>query len=184
MKGLDMKYVFRGKSYTTLTSCYRDNTDQVTVGIGTVRTRLKNGWSLNKALLHPKQKTIKTKLGSHTVEGKVYENLPSIAEEYGMTLNTIYKRYSRGCRGDDLVPLKKRKSYVAPDDEANFRFYANGVGYKSAADACRKLNVKYGTYRLHMSNGFTVEQALGIEKVQDGRKVRGTKFNVDGKEFV
>lgn len=107
MKGLDMKYVFRGKSYTTLTSCYRDNTDQVTVGIGTVRTRLKNGWSLNKALLHPKEKTIKTKLGSHTVEGKVYENLPSIAEEYGMTLNTIYKRYSRGCRGDDLVPLKK-----------------------------------------------------------------------------
>lgn len=179
-----MKYVFRGKSYTTLTSCYRDNTDQVTVGIGTVRTRLKNGWSLNKALLHPKQKTIKTKLGSHTVEGKVYENLPSIAEEYGMTLNTIYKRYSRGCRGDDLVPLKKRKSYVAPDDEANFRFYANGVGYKSAADACRKLNVKYGTYRLHMSNGFTVEQALGIEKVQDGRKVRGTKFNVDGKEYT
>lgn len=64
MKGLDMKYVFRGKSYTTLTSCYRDNTDQVTVGIGTVRTRLKNGWSLNKALLHPKQKTIKTKIAT------------------------------------------------------------------------------------------------------------------------
>ncbi|MCQ6498203.1 hypothetical protein NPN26_25785, partial [Vibrio parahaemolyticus] len=78
-----------------------------------------------KALLHPKQKTIKTNLGSHTVEGKEYENLPSIAEEYGMTLNTIYKRYSTVCRGYDLVPLKKRKSYVSPHDEANFRFYTN-----------------------------------------------------------
>src|SRR5690606_24961853 len=109
------------------------------------------------ALLHPKEKTITTKLGAHTVEGKVYENLPSIADEYRMTLNTIYKRYSRGCRGDDLVPLKKRKSYVEPAKEANYKFYADGVGYKSAADACRKLNVKYVTYRKNLERGFSVE---------------------------
>ena len=50
-------------------------------------------------------------LGSHIVEGVEYPNLPSIAEEYGMKLNAVYKRYSRGYRGDDLVPLKKRKNY-------------------------------------------------------------------------
>ncbi len=51
-------------------------------------------------------------LGSHIVEGVEYPNLPSIAEEYGMKLNAVYKRYSRGYRGDDLVPLKKRKNWL------------------------------------------------------------------------
>lgn len=179
-----MKYVFQEKVYSTLSSCYEDNIDKITVGIATVRARLKKGWSLEKALLHPKEKTITTKLGAHTVEGKVYENLPSIADEYGMTLNTIYKRYSRGCRGDDLVPLKKRKSYVEPAKEANHKFYADGVGYKSAADACRKLNVKYVTYRKNLVRGFSVEQALGIEPVIDGRAARGRKFDVDGKKYT
>jgi hypothetical protein len=179
-----MKYVFQGKGYSTLSSCYDDNIDKITVGIATVRTRLKKGGDLEKALLHPKEKTITTKLGAHSVEGKVYENLPSIADEYGMTLNTIYKRYSRGCRGDDLVPLKKRKSYVEPAKETNYQFYAGGVGYKSAADACRKLNVKYVTYRKNLDKGYSAEQALGIEPVKDGRVARGLKFDVDGKKYT
>ena len=36
----------------------------------------------------------RSKIGSHVVEGKVYINLTSVAEEYGMSLNSIYKRYS------------------------------------------------------------------------------------------
>ncbi len=72
-----MKYIFQEKNYTTLSSCYEDNKDKITVGIATVRSRLKKGWDLEKALLHPKEKTITTKLGAHTVEGKIYENLPS-----------------------------------------------------------------------------------------------------------
>ena len=40
----------------------------------------------------------RSRLGSHIVEGVVYPNLPSIAEEYGMSLNTVYKRYSRGIK--------------------------------------------------------------------------------------
>lgn len=179
-----MKYSFQGKGYTTLAKCYEDNRDKITVGIATVRGRLKKGWDLEEALFRPKEKTLRTRLGQHTVEGRVYENLPSIAAEYGMTLNTIYKRYSRGCRGDDLVPLKKRKSYVKTSPETTHRFYAGGVGYKSAADACRKLEIKYITYRKNLEKGFSVEQALGIEPVEDGRVARGKKFNIDGKEYT
>ncbi|HEY6529166.1 MAG TPA: GIY-YIG nuclease family protein [Cellvibrionaceae bacterium] len=179
-----MKYVFQEKGYETLSSCYEDNIDKITVGIATVRARLKKGWNLEKALFHPKEKTITTKLVAHSVDGKVYENLSSIADEYGMTLNTIYKRYSRGCRGDDLVPLKKRKSYVDPAREANYKFHAGGVGYKSAADACRKLNIKYVTYRKNLDKGFSVEQALGIEPVRDGRVARGRNFDVDGRKYT
>jgi hypothetical protein len=175
-----MKYIFKEKSYTTLSSCYENNKEQISVGIATVRSRLKKGWPLEEAILHPKEKTITTKLGSHTVEGKVYENLPSISEEYGMPLNTVYKRYSRGCRGDDLVPLKKRKDYVGPVKNIKYKFYADGIGYKSAADACRRLGVKYVTFRKKIRKLFTVEQALGITFVEDGRVARGKKYDIDG----
>jgi len=175
-----MKYNFEGKSYATLASCYQDNQNRIVVGIATVRNRLQKGWALEQALLQPKQKTLTTKLGEHTVEGNVFENLPSIAKEYGLSLNTIYKRYSRGCRGDDLVPLKKRKKYSEPQEEIKYSFAADGVGYKSAADACKKLGVKYVTYRKRIEKGFTVEQALNIHPVEDGRVVRGSKFDVDG----
>lgn len=175
-----MKYNFEGKNYTTLASCYQDNQDRIAVGIATVRNRLQSGWSLEQALLQPKQKTLTTKLGEHTVEGEVFENLPSIAKEYGIPLNTIYKRYSRGCRGNDLIPLKKRKTYSEPKEEIKYSFIANGTGYKSAADACKNLGVKYVTYRKRIEKGFTIEQALNIHPVEDGRVTRGNKFNVDG----
>jgi transposase len=178
-----MKHVFQNKSYPTLSSCYEDNIDKITVGIATVRARLKKGWDFESALLHPKEKTVITKLGTHTVEGKDYKNLPSIANEYGISLNTIYKRYSRGYRGDELVPLKQRNSYTKPVKKTQHRFHAGGVGYKSAADACRKLGVRYGTYCKDLGKGFSVEQALRIESVKDGRELKGKVFNVEGKEY-
>ena len=55
-----------------------------------------------------------SRLGSHVVEGVEYPNLPSIAEAYGITNNCVYKRYSRGAKGDDLVPEKNRKNYPCP----------------------------------------------------------------------
>ncbi len=175
-----MTYSFQGKGYASLLSCYEDHKEKATVTIETVQKRLNKGWSLGEALLQPPEKTLNTKLGEHTVEGIVYANLPSIAEEYGMSLNTVYKRYSRGYRSDDLVPLKKRKTYSPPEVEILYRFFAGGVGYKSAADACRKLDIKYGTYRKKIEKGFTIEQALAIDSVEDGRALRGNKHDVDG----
>lgn len=163
-----------------MSSCYEDNKEEVTVCIATVRQRLKEGWSLEQALLHPKKKTLTTRLGEHFVEGKAYENLCSIAQEYDMPFNTIYKRYSRGCRGDELVPLKKRRAYTAPKEDNQHRFVAGGVEYRSAAEACRRLGVKYVTYRNRIRNGHTIEQALGIIAVEDGRVTRGKKYDADG----
>jgi len=175
-----MKYAFDGKNYKTLSACYKDNIEKSTVGIATVSSRLKKGWSLKKALLHPKEKTGKNKFGDHLVEGKVYESLPSVAREYNITENAIYQRYARGHRGDDLIPIKKRKTYVEPIGKIDFRFYAGGIGYNSQADACRKLEVKYGTYKSRRRKGLSIEQALEIEKIRDGRALRGEEYDLDG----
>lgn len=177
-----MKYTFNGKNYKTLTSCYNDNVEKITVGIVTVRSRLKDGWSLEDALLKPKQKTGAIQLGEHIVEGKVYESLSSVRKEYGISSVAIYKRYSRGCRGDNLVPPNKRKKKIeTPIQEKEYGFYAGGVGYSSASSACRELGVKYGTFHSRLSKGLSVEQALGIETVVDGRKTKEKIYEVNGR---
>lgn len=104
----------------------------------------------------------RSKIGSHVVEGKVYINLTSVAEEYGMSLNSIYKRYSRGHRGDELVPRKKHKSYIEPIKIPNYKFFVKGIGYMSKADACRKNNINYITFRKRMEWGWSLEDALTI----------------------
>ena len=115
-----------------------------------------------------KPRTVQGKLGVHFVEGVAFTSLPAIATEYGMSTDAVFKRYSRGCRGDDLVPLKKRKAYVAPPAQTP-SFVAGGVQYKNAVDACKQLNVLYVTYRKRLKRGLSVEQALGIALAPDGR---------------
>jgi len=119
-----------------------------------------------------KGKKVISRLGSHIVEGKEYANLPEIAEEYNMTVNAIYKRYSRGCRGDDLVPPKRRKNYIEPIKEKKplkYEFEAGGKTYRNAAAACRELGINYITYRRRISDDWTVEEALEIVQKKDGR---------------
>ena len=131
------KYVFRGKSFSTLTSCYEFNKPFIKVGIATVKERLKEGYSLEEALLTEKRNKEITVLGSHVVEGKTYKNLPSIARAYGIKFNTIYGRYRRGKRGDDLVPKKKLNNYIEKKVETKLKFFVNGKGFKSETEACR-----------------------------------------------
>ena len=108
-------------------------------------------------------KKIISRLGSHVVEGVEYPNLPSIAEAYGITKNCVYKRYSRGAKGDDLVPEKNRKNYQPPEKKIKFNLIVNGVGYKSKQDACRKNNVNYCTFRKRYEEyGWSLERALSI----------------------
>ena len=178
-----MKYKLNEKGYTTLSSCYKDNKHKITVGIATIRNRLKKGWSLEKALFTPKEKTIDTKLGAHMIEGVKYPNLPSISRAYGVSENTIYKRYSRGCRGDNLIPPKKLNSYKKPEVPQIFKFYVGSKGFKSQTAACKHYGVKVVTFRNRIRNGWTVDQAMELEPKVDSRTTKSTKYKVDSKNL-
>ena len=129
----------------------------------------------------------------HIVEGVEYNNLSNVAKEYGLSKNSVYKRYSRGHRGDNLIPKKKRKKYIEP--KKKYKFIVNGVGFKSYAQACKKYNVFYGTFLNRINAGLTIPQALGIEKSLYKRLLRpnrnpkkigldeGKKTIIDGKKF-
>jgi len=136
------------------------------------------------------KKTNRSKLGIHIIEGIEYINLPSVADKYGMSLNSIYKRYSRGFRGDQLVPRHKHNSYVEPIYTPNYKYIVKGIGYMSKAEACRKNNIKLITFIKRMSYGWSFEEALTIPTkiYHDPNKKLGSgtavAITVEGKNFI
>ncbi len=188
------KITFRGKEYKSLENFFLKNKQILPFKASiTLRKRLKEGFTLEEAINKGKKKTGIT-LGPYIVEGVSYRDLPSIAKEYGITERAIYKRYSRGKRGDDLVPKKKLKNYVKP--KLKYKHLINGVGYKSIAEACRKNNVKNITYRKRIEWGWSPEEALGIKmrenipitsvfhkKYHNKKRIKGREVSVDGKKF-
>lgn len=179
-----MKIIFQGKEYGSLAKCYEGNKRVVKVALATARKRIKSGISINDALLNPPQKAFQTKFGVHTVEGIEYPNLPSIAKAYSMTPSAVYKRYSRGYRGDDLVPLAKRKKYHQQHKTKTLttEIITGGKRYKSALQACTHLGIKYVTFRKRLKRGLSIEQSLGIAPIEDKRFRRGIKRNSKGKK--
>ncbi|EOX4263340.1 GIY-YIG nuclease family protein [Vibrio cholerae] len=185
------KYYYNSIGYKSLTALVEANRDICTVHAVTVRNRLKEGWDIHKALITPKNNKSISFYGEHVVEGVIYHNMPSLAEAYGMKYNTVFKRYSRGCRGDNLIPEKKRKNYVKPLEhkkkptENLHRFDVAGRSFESQYEACRQLGVKHVTFRKRLSRGQTLAQALGLEEAVDGRTLNtGRKYEVDEQEYT
>ena len=181
-----MNYIFKGKTYASFDAFYKDNKSLATSSSTTVAKLIKRGFTLEEALTMPTlPRGSRTVLGTHTVNGEVFTNITELAKVYGMPANAVYKRYSRGCRDDDLIPLKKRfkdgqMPISAPAKKEVRRFLVGGVEYKNVADACQKLRVKIVTYQTRRRRGFTPEQALGLSPIVDRRQERGQRFDVDG----
>jgi hypothetical protein len=164
---------YRGKDYKTPHTCYEANRRWATVSYPTFLSRLKNNATVEEALRGRKKKTVQTRLGAHTAEGVLYKNLVEIAKAYSLKPNTVYKRWARNCRGDDLVPARLRKNHVKPVKEkrpSKFEFRAGGVRYRSALAACKKHGVKYITYRKRRLGGWTLEESLETATAPDKRR--------------
>jgi len=180
-----VKIIFNGKEYQSIRDCYNDNKDMAVVSPETFRSRVLNGISIERALTSPTHTIPQTILGSHIVEGVEYPNLPSIARAYGIKEMTMYRRHHRGLRGDDLVPLKKRKNYVPPEPKPSARqVEINGVTYKSLSEAFRVLGINKYTYYSRFTKGYTFEQCLGLEPFADGRTTRAKTFEYKGEKLT
>ena len=183
-----MGYIFKEKEYSTLSKLYEDFKDESPVGYVTVNNRIKEGLSIKEALFNPPKKrgARTSRAGTHIVEGNVYKFLNDIAEAYGMNQNALYKRYSRGKRGDDLVPLKKRKNYVEPVKEIKYKLYVEGKGFKSEAEACKYYGVKVVTYKSRKYKGYSIEECLGIKEnpALGGRRINSRQRYHKSKEVI
>jgi hypothetical protein len=183
-----MKLIFRGKEYQSFSECYKDNLDIARISIPTFVKRVREGKSIEEALTSPKGRTLISHLGSHTVDGVEYENLPSIARAYGLKESLVYRRYHRGLRGTELIPPKLRKDYVPPapkpKKESPWKIEVKGVTYRSLREACRKLGVDVGTYTNRRAKGYTVEQALGLEPIVRSPRKFGKIYEIDGEKYT
>lgn len=180
-----VKIVFNGREYQTIRDCYNDNKDLAAVTPETFRSRVLNGVPIEKALTSPKHTIPQTILGSHIVEGVEYPNLPSIARAYGMKVMTMHRRHHRGFRGDDLVPLKKRKSYVPPEPKPPVnQVEINGKKYKSLTEALRVLGIQKHTFYNRSVRGYPIEQCLGLEPFADRRITRARTFEYKGEKLT
>ncbi|HEY8563130.1 MAG TPA: hypothetical protein VIL74_22325 [Pyrinomonadaceae bacterium] len=182
-----MKLIFRGKEYQSFSECYKDNLDIAKVSIPTFIKRIREGKSIDEALTAPKGRTLVSHLGSHTVDGVEYENLPSIARAYGLKESLVYRRYHRGLRGNDLIPAKLRKNYVprtTPKKESPWKIEVNGVTYRSLRQACRVLGVDIGTYTNRRAKGYSIEQSLGLVPIVRPPRRSGKIYEIDGEKYT
>ena len=159
-----MKYEYKGKKYSSRNDLYEDYKDKIEISKGYFSDLLSKGYSIEEALSKKKQTNKQSKRGSYIVEGIAYISLPAIAKAYDLTDNAVYGRYRRGKRGDDLVPPKKRKSYVEEVKVEKFKFEVNGIRFKSEAEACRYFDIKFSTYRARKYKGYSLEECLGVKE--------------------
>ncbi len=179
---------FRGKEYQSFSACYKDNLDIARISIPTFVKRVREGKSIEEALTAPKGRTLISHLGSHTVDGVEYENLPSIARAYGLKESLIYRRYHRGLRGTELLPPKLRKDYVPPPPkekkESPWKLEVKGVVYKSLREACRRIGIDVGTYANRRAKGYSIEQSLGLEPIVKPPRKLGKVYEIDGEKYT
>ncbi len=82
-----------------------------------------------------------------TYDGVEYESLGAMAKALGINKDTIYQRYYRGKRGDELV-----KGFVYTDHLGNT--------YNTKVKMCEAYGVNYNTYNVRIARGYTVKEAL------------------------
>ena len=167
---MSKKLTYNNIQYKSVFEFYNLNLENIDVTYEELLKNIRNNIPIDLAIKKQPRKKIVSKYGPFIVEGEEYLNIPDLAKEYGINSNTIYKRYERGKRGDDLIPLNKRKKYIKPTNTKKYRHYIQGKGFNSKPEMCEYFGIKYTTYRKRIEKGLTEEQALGIEITPDLRK--------------
>ena len=107
---MSKKVVFKNIHYSSLSDFYYKNEKEIEVSYSVLLNNFKTGMPIENAIKKQPRKRKESKHGPFLVEGKEYINIPSLAAEYQLNSNTIFKRFERGKRGNDLIPKNKRKT--------------------------------------------------------------------------
>ena len=166
---MSKKLTYNNVKYKSVFEFYNLNQEDIDVTYEELLKNIRNNIPIDLAIKKQPRKKTASKHGPYIVEGEEYLNMPDLAKEYGINPNTIYKRYERGKRGDDLIPLNKRKKYIKPINAKKYRYYIQGKGFNSKPEMCEYFGIKYTTYRKRIEKGLTEEQALGIVITPDLR---------------
>lgn len=111
----------------------------------TFKTRLKFGWSLEKALTTPVKKY--EPITDH--KGIVYESEKAMANAYGLHVSALRTRLKNGW---------SLKDALTKDTRQNIDHLGNK--YKSLDDMLKHYNILESTYHTRLTRGWSLEKAL------------------------
>ncbi|MCR5670715.1 MAG: hypothetical protein K6G10_06885 [Butyrivibrio sp.] len=135
------------------------------------QSRLKKGWTLEKALTTP----VRQKKQSITYNGVVYDKLSDFCKEYGITLGTYYNQRKLGWTLDRIVNDLGNGCFKPCKDPW-------GNPYDSINEMLSAYNVSYSMYHQRLEDGWTLEEILLIPSkgiyISHYRKL----FKMDGEE--
>lgn len=159
-----------GKEYRSERAMLKD------YGIGRTNyaTRIKNGWSMEKALTTPSEYDSDTKVKDHL--GQEYNTKIEMCKAYGIEYDTYLKREKKGMPKEEALtkPVRKRSKVEHVNDHL-------GKTYSSVRAMEKAYGIPHATYTRRIENGMSVKDALTTpgRKTQDELKV----YDHNGAEF-
>ena len=130
----------------------------------TARYRIRNGWSLEKALTAPLSPN--SSPGSHgnqvTVKGVSYPTFSAACEAHGVHDSLAYWRLRRGWEMEAAVTTPKA------DRSRSFR----GKTYPSLPALCRAYGLDRSVVQYRMEKGWSLEKALTTEKTKPTKSAK------------
>lgn len=162
---------YKGKTYKSIKALHSENTEEG-ISYACFNQRIKLGWDIERALITPADKITD---GPYVVEsGLEFPTLRELARAAGISYDAAVKRSHRGFSVYEIFYGKEK-----PKRENVVKFKAKGrpitiegITYpnlKAAYDAI-KPSFTYNAVRARCRQGWTVEQALGVEAKVDGRR--------------
>lgn len=141
------------------------------ISYAVVAARIRNGWSLEKALNEPKNKNA-TQIFS--VEGKKYTNLRELAQKAGISYGAAIKRSHRGWSDKEIFYGRKKEIKLKPIKTSKSKsktVLINGKKYKNLRHAFESINPQctFNTLRARLRYGWSIQEALEINQKIDGR---------------
>jgi len=148
---------------------------------GTVRSRIKNGWSKEQAFgIDPSPERAPQEGVKAIINGTEYLNAGEMAETFGINAATITRRLRAGWSPEQTVGLADapKQSYVGKEVEFD------GVIYPSIAALAREHGKDSNLVRERIDRNWNIRQAIGLDPPPppSGEK-NGVVVEIDGRVY-
>lgn len=166
----DKKIVVNGRTFANI----GEAAEFYNIKKNTIRGRLNAKWSINEAFgLVPRMKK-----DSVEIQGKTYSSISEAAEKHSIQSYVVKARIKLGWNLEEALEIKERPEKGG----VSISITIEGKSFASKKDAADEYGIHYGVFKWRIQNGWTSEQAVGIESrpVKNGQN----EITVQGKVFA
>ncbi|NDJ84148.1 hypothetical protein GXP65_24255 [Vibrio campbellii] len=145
-------------------------------------SRVKSGWTLEKALNEEKNKSIHR---VYIVGDKKFKTLKELADSAGISYDAAVKRVHRGFSDEEVFYGKKKLTKTKKEKQHKTRgssVQVLGVTYENLRAAHEKIKpvCSYNTLVARLRYNWSIEEALEVVPKTDGRTLKTRTLNIKG----